>query len=58
MEAILHLFSSKKENNMTNVNIASNEPQKPVNPSTPANPQQQSQNDPKPASDKPANQQK
>jgi hypothetical protein len=44
---------------MTNINIASNEPQKPVNPSTPANPQQQqSQNDPKPASDKPGNQQK
>ena len=44
-----------KENNMTNANIsASNEPQKPVTPPTP----QQNQNTPKPASDKPAEQQK
>jgi hypothetical protein len=45
-----------KGNTMTNENIAaSTEPQKPV--TTPPNPQQ-NQNTPKPASDKPGEQQK
>jgi hypothetical protein len=44
-----------KGNNITTANIsASNEPQKPVTPPTP----QQNQNTPKPASDKPGEQQK
>ena len=44
---------------MTNVSInASNEPQKPTTPASTPTPQQQTQGTPKPASDKPSEQQK
>lgn len=50
------MFFHDKDITMTNVTISASEPQKPASPA-PATPQQQTQNNPKPA-DKPSEQQK